>query len=778
MAPCLTMIWQYIFSFLLPVITQASHVTDEAIRDPVDIVEVLAGTDTRDGNSNSNGNTLPQVKRPWGFNDWAPQTSGDGGAWWFRRSDTSFEGLRCTHQPSPWIGDYGQFTIQPHVQHHPAELAYSSDASTFRPYLFEAQLKESGSEGFEVSAHGQAFLGISDVAGSGTQAMKFEFTPTSHAGVGRVTFPPQTSTGHISVQVPQGSVSVNQDTISGCTTSSSGGVPAGWKGMHFILKAVTRPSSGRSEDGVGTLEFSNPIGPVSVYVATSFISKEQALLNLKEVADKSFDEIMHDGRTEWNELLNRVDIVPLDETQRSVFYTNLWKASLFPRHLHETDSDGKAVHWSPYTGNISPGRLVADSGFWDSYRTVYPLLSVINPGNLGMLVDGWVHAYKEAGWLPQWPSPGQRTSMVGTMSDVSIADAIAKSHWGFVTGFNVQEAYEAIRKDAFVPAEDLFGRAGLSDYIKKGYIPKTSESESVSRTMNYYLADAAIASAAKILKKEEDASTLKERSLQYRKLFNNKDMFFEPESSSGSFDTFDPLEWGSGFTEAGGWQYRFYVPHDVEGLKDLYKGTLCDEIKNMLTYSEPDAYHVGSYQRVIHEMAEMEAIQNQFGLYAHNNQPVHHVLWVAKKAGCNDVADVYLRKVLQTLYTKSGWSGDEDNGEMASWYVLSALGIYALEGAKDEMVVGSPAVKSATVKLPQGKIFKVVTENQSEKNIHVQLATWTPTGGTLQQVQHNTIKYTELMAGGTLRFVLGEFPVSHHATKPQSQTVLAGFQTV
>lgn len=733
----------FIVALLIEVVTTTEATTTNT---PEDLVHVLAGTSTQDGGSISTGNTLPQIKMPWGFNDWVPQTDGTNGAWWFHQSDSMFQGMRCTHQPSPWIGDYGHFVLQPHIGNEPKDLQYSSESSTFRPYLFNTTLEGIG----------------------------FEFAPTSHAAIVQVTFPSLVETGHVSLTIGNGKVSVEDGgkTIRGRTTENSGGVPYDWTGMYFTMRAVSgsqvkdqgKTSGGGlfGSDDQATLHFRTDEGPVVIALATSFISQEQADLNLKqEVGAKSFSQVLTEGRAKWAEELGRVHIDAIDQTQLEVFYTNLWKSMLFPRYLQEVNARGQEVHRSPYTGKVNHGKLVADSGFWDSYRTVYQLQSFVFSDNLGSLIDGWVNAYKEAKWLPEWASPGQHASMVGTMGDVTLSDAIVKSKWGFLNGFNVNTAYEAIRKDAFVDPEGLFGREGLQNYIEKGYV--TSDvSESVSRTLNYYVSDAAIARAAHALGKEDDEQVLSARSKRYNVLFNKDTKFFEPKDSEGRFpDDFNPLSWGNGFTEAGGWQYRFYLPFDVEGLKQLYDGKLCSTIRSMMSHKSGPAYDVGSYGTDIHEMQELRAIHKQFGLYAHGNQPVHHVLYVAKKAGCNEVADKYLRKTMQSLYTVNGWAGDEDNGEMASWYVLSALGVYSLEGAKDELVLGSPAIKHATVKLPNNKVLTVSTENQASDHVHVQSVTWTSDGGKPHAIADNLLKFTELMRGGKLTFTMGPLPKHH-----------------
>mmetsp|Transcript_44527 Transcript_44527/g.82863 ORF Transcript_44527/g.82863 Transcript_44527/m.82863 type:complete len:754 (-) Transcript_44527:79-2340(-) len=719
--------------------TLAAGVSTET---PEELVQLLAGTDTLGGFAPSTGNTLPQIKTPWGFNDWVPSTNHNGDAWFFRRSDGIFRGMRCTHQPSPWIGDYGHFLLQPHVKDKPHDFIWSpaSDETVFRPYMFKATFER----------------------------IQFAFVPTSHAGILRMIFPSDADAAHLSLSIEDGDLSVNEadKTIRGRSTSNAGGVPPHWEGMYFTLQAFSgiravrhdKETHGEHQHQRGTFLFERNDDPILVAVGTSFISQEQADLNLRqEVGSKSFKEVLKESRREWSQQLGRIRAEAVDDDQLAVFYTNLWKSMLFPRYLQELDATGKVVHRSPYTGQVKEGNLVTDSGFWDSYLTVYHLQSVVFPENLGKTIDGWVKSYEEADWLPQWASPGEHASMVGTMGDVVLADAIAKSRWGVLSGFDVDKAYDAIRKDAFTASDGVFGREGMEEYLRFGYVPSYVEM-SVSRTLDYYVSDAAISRAAEILGKQDDAQTLYKRSKQYGVIFNKNSGFFEPKDMSGSFiQGYNPRSWGSGFTEAGAWQYRFFLPHDVDGLQKLHDGRLCDAIQDMLSHTEGKIFE-GGYNEEYHEIAEGNKIHADFGLYAHNNQPVHQVLYVAKKAGCNTVADSSLRKVMSLLYTKSGWSGDEDNGEMASWYVLSALGIFALEGAKDEIILGSPALSSATVQLPKGRLLTITAVNQDEGNVFVHSVTWTPEDGSPRKIRDNVMKYTELMRGGTLKFVMSAHP--------------------
>jgi len=810
----------------------------------VELVQMLAGTELSD--KMSNGNTLPQVKRPWGFNDWAPHTSGKlmDNAWWFHTSDSTFKGFKCSHQPSPWLGDWGYFSIMPDFvrdtsssaedfwnegrrkQQDSYSLHYSPHESTWKPYLFSAALGK-------------------DSQAEPSERIKFEFTPTDHAGAARVTFPAGSNEpGTIVVKVPQGlGMEMNRMPNfiwSGYTsTAAKDAVPNNFK-LYLVMNFSEEPTRLEEEQcfpspcSVVRLHFGNNVKKVEIGVATSLISLEQAVVNLnREIGDKSFESVVGEGRQVWSEAMGRVSVQMADDTQHKVFYTNLWKAMLFPRFLQETDKHGNEVHYSPFNGKVGDGKMVVDSGFWDAYHTVYPLNSIAFPEKLGHLMDGWLNAFDENGWIPQWASPGNRDSMVGTMSDVSIADAIVKSEAGNFS-FNIGKAYRAITKDVFNSPDAgsdarSGGRKDLDEYDRKGYVAEDCGSwrqaanqrkrlaevatkrfaggsnssdrfvydgmlhkvdspsypvnpgnmqlaqrtggtaswgcatETVARTLNNAVADAAVARAATKLGHKRTPEKISRRSKRAAMaLFNTKSNFFEPKDSSGEFlSGFEPLAWRRGFTEGSAYHYRFYMPHDVELLQELFGGKqqLCSAIKEDLEHTSRPAFYNGGYGYDIHEMKEHEAVQKDFGMYNHCNQPSHEMLWVAKKAGCDELADKYLRRVMDKLYTTQGWCGDEDNGEMGAWYVLSALGIYSLEGAKDEMVLGSPAVSYASVRLPGHRgHLTVLAKNQGRNNVYVQSVTWTPTSGSPEAVVGNVIKYSALMGGGTLEFTMGGSP--------------------
>jgi predicted alpha-1,2-mannosidase len=705
-----------------------------AAKQPQHYVNTLTGTQSR--YDLSHGNTLPLVARPWGFNSWSPQTDNADGSWFFHPEDVRLFGIRCTHQPSPWIGDYGTFRIQATI-HDSSHVdswqfsSYDSSASHWLPYYWDAHLDAYS------TTRGKAHL---------------ELTSTQHGAVVRVAFPAfvhgSTSDGfsqtrRILIALDDGQGQVNA-TISasgvpqffGVSTQNSGGLSNSSAFGHWFTATIFGGSQGDLDLSNAVLRygtFSSASGGSVAYfdfdptkvnasvltlrVATSLISLNQSQHSLlSEIGSKSFDDVALESEAEWHKLLGRVTPSPdashyaaheIDD-QLTTFYSALYRASLFPRFLDEVSPDGSVVHFSAYdpAGAVFPGTSVSDSGFWDAYRTVYPWLSLFSPLTYGRMVNGWTNAFHEGGWLPKWSSPGYRGSMVGTMGDVSLADAIVKK----VPGIDVESVWAAIRKDAFEapsgsyrasPASVLkhtmsldygkltsandpgVGRTCLDPYLQYGFIPRDavlpsggSCSEVVSRSLNYMLADAAIARAAKTLGKNDDAEVLIQRAANYSLLFDSSTGFFRSRNSaSGNFtEPFDEFAWGGDYTEAGAWQYRFYVPHDVSGLRALYAESgidLCDEVE--LAQTIPGVVHVGAYGQQIHEMTEMT--QLCWGQYEHNNQPVHHMLWMpiaadASVSGkCAQRAQRWLRRVTSSLY-KPGADfacGDEDNGQMSAW---------------------------------------------------------------------------------------------------------------
>jgi predicted alpha-1,2-mannosidase len=637
---------------------EGNWLTDRGVEE---FVNILGGTNSR--YDISHGSTLPLITRPWGFNSYAPMTDDDPTwpGWWFHPSDRRFFGMRVTHQPSPWIADYGNFLIKAYI---PTDIndpsaskdkftGYSPQSSEFHPYYFST-----------------SFLAYGNSAGN----VKFELAPSSHGGIIRVTFPKYitSETGDDSVKGKEtqfrriaialtGSSnnfleiikSPNDGTsmISGKTGKNSGGVGSEAAAFsHYFVLAIYNGESGSEittgdasnvNGNNGWIDFSPENEKNNILIirfATSLISKEQALQNLQSEIPStvSFSDLLSESQLEWRSILNRMKIVepPLGYSDcklrqlYSIFYSSVYRASIFPRQLSEVDASGNLIHWSPYaTTNetrVMSGPLSTDSGFWDAWNTIYPILSLYHRPYLGTSIEGWLSAYKEGGWLPKWASPGPRGSMIGTMQDVSLADAIVNN----IPNFDVSKAYEAIRKDAFViPPSDVdgVGRVCLESYLKYGYVPRNAPgtsgscNEVVARTLNYLQSDYAIAQAALKLGYKDDAELLASRYSNFSLLFDKDTGFFRSKQLENEKWTvpFDQYAWGGDYTEGGPWQFRFYLPYDPKGLSELYKSggkDMCSELLNA-QISELSTFHIGGYGEEIHEQTELP--DHCWGQYSH-----------------------------------------------------------------------------------------------------------------------------------------------------------------
>lgn len=745
----------------------------EAVPNPEEFVNILVGSDNRDS-TYSTGNAFPLIARPWGFNHWSIQTRTDDSSWYFNPNDKRFVGIRCTHQPSPWIGDYGDFLMTVYLGDWVEgfnTVAYNPKEAFYSPYYFNASLLAYGNSQGSTSV---------------------EFVPTQHGGLFRARFPPNVPASSFEGSQTRNFVftlrpntddlrQIDASTLQGYTTHNSGGLPWPTKFKFYYQVRFNQPILNvQYRQNYVVVLFDPQLAQtqdITAALSTSLISFDQATVAYKqELASFSLETLVAQAKNEWKDTLSVVSIdvsnfpAAQQADQITTFYSNLYRSSLFPRKAWEIDVNGNALHYSGYDPNegTHPGVLSTDSGFWDAYRTVYPQLSILRPKRLGEVIQGWVNAYTEGGWLPKWASPGYHAGMTGTMGDIALADAIIKG----IPGFDVQAAYAAIKKDAFVvPTRDTGGEVGrycLDAYQKYGYIPVDTvmstgdpADQTVSRTQNYALSDFAIAQAALKLNFTTDATTLLARSKSYQKLWDPSTKLFRPKLTNGQWaPNFDQWAWGGEYTEGGPWQYRFYAPHDVEGLQTLYGGkdALCTAIDKFM--AQKPVFHMGGYNEEIHEMTEMVLQGTNFGVpagffgqYEHDNQPVHHVLYVAIQAGCPSNAQYWIRNVCSKLYGPSYFSGDEDNGEMSSWYLLSAMGLYSLVPGTPDYLLGSPLFRSVNITLGPTSTLVISAINNSAENYYVRGVTWN--GAALSGLR---IAYADLMKGGVLEFTMSPNP--------------------
>jgi predicted alpha-1,2-mannosidase len=675
----------------------------------LELVDPLIGTDSHHGFST--GNCLPLCTVPFGMTAWSPQTA--EGSWFFDRRQRKLQGIRATHQPSPWIGDYGHFVVMPqigelHLSPSKRSSAFRLEKSTVKPHHLKFELLR--------------------------YRTTVELAPTKRCAHLRVSFP-EGEIGRIIVEPCAGNgafeVCSGENSVCGYTSGNSGGCPENFACYYYVT--FSRPIkqfgafSGEvvkpNESGIdgnragGYVEFSEDASQVEVKIGTSFISVHQAHRNLaRELGNASFDETLERAERVWLESLSRISVEDNDAVAKSIFYTCLYRCHLFPRFWDEEDGDGKVIHFSPYAGEVREGPLVTDNGFWDTYRTIYPLFALLIPERLAHIMQGWVNALKEGGWFPQWASPGYRACMVGTHIDVVVADAISRG----VTDFDVKAALDGMLKHADEPGDEAgnYGRIGIEDYKELGYVAADRHDSSVARSLDYAYDDFCIAQVAHHCGRTDVADRLLERAKYYANLWEPSTGFMRARTADGKFaEPFGEFMWGDPYVEGGAWQSTWAVPHDVSGLIDLFGGRERFIAKLTQMLAMPPHFEVNSYGFEIHEMTEMASAD--FGQYAHSNQPVHHVLYLFAAAGYPWKTQHWVRKVMDELYTPSMFPGDEDNGEMSAWYVLNALGLFPLTPGNGTWMLGAPRFDSVTLKNDLDRSFQIKAVKNSSKSAYV-----------------------------------------------------------
>ena len=717
--------------------------------DPVDYVNPLVGTLSKV--SLSTGNTYPAIALPWGMNFWMPQTGKMGDGWAYVYTADKLRGFKQTHQPSPWINDYGQFAIMP-ITGKPVfnedERAswFSHKAEVAKPYYY------------------RVYLADHDVV--------TELTPTERAVMFRFTFP-ETDQSYVVVDALDRGSSVkiipSENKIIGYTTRNSGGVPDNFKN-YFVIK-FDKPFTYKAAvaDGQikqGTTEamvnhagaiigFKTKRGEqVHARIASSFISPEQAELNLQELGNLSFEQIKSQGRQTWNKTLSRIEVEDKNVDHLRTFYSCLYRSVLFPRSFYEKDANGKIVHYSPYNGKVLPGYMFTDTGFWDTFRCLFPMLNLIYPSMNVKMQEGLANAYLESGFLPEWASPGHRGCMVGNNSASIVADAYLKG----LRGYDAETLWKAVTHgaNAVHPKVSSTGRLGWEYYNKLGYVPYDVKiNENVARTLEYAYDDWCIYQFGKSLgKSEKELAQYKKNAMNYKNVFDKETNLMRGRNQDGKFQTpFSPLKWGDAFTEGNSWHYSWSVFHDPQGLINLMGGKqtfvqMLDSVFNV-----PPLFDDSYYGGVIHEIREMQIMN--MGNYAHGNQPIQHMIYMYNYAGEPWKAQYWIREVMDKLYTAQadGYCGDEDNGQTSAWYVFSAMGFYPVCPGANQYVIGTPYFDKMTLHLENGKTMTITAQNCNQDNKYIQSLSINGTPST-----KNFFTHDQLMQGGNIQYVMGSTP--------------------
>ena len=727
--------------------------------DPAQWVNPLIGTDSKP--SLSNGNTYPAICRPWGMNFWMPQTGRMGDGWAYQYAADKLRGFKQTHQPSPWMNDYGQFALMPTT----GKRVFDEDARASW-YSHKAEVAEPN--------YYRVYLADYDVT--------TEIAPTERAARFRFTFP-KTDSAHVVIDaLDKGSyvkVLPQQRKVVGYTTRNSGGVPQNFKN-YFVLEfdhdfANTALYQDKTPAAAGVLEitadhagavvsFKTRKGErVNARVASSFISAEQAELNLKEIGAHDLEAVRQEGRTAWNRALGRVEVAGGTDDQRRTFYSCLYRALLFPRKLYEVDAAGKTVHYSPFNGQTLPGYMYTDTGFWDTFRALFPFLNLLYPDVNAEIQQGLANDFRESGWLPEWASPGLRNVMVGNNSASVVADAYLKG----IRGQDMEVLYKALVHGANNAGPlDAVGRTGVQYYNKLGYVPYDVKiKENAARTLEYAYDDFAIYQLAKALKRpRREIDLYARRSQNYRKLFDKESGLMRGKNQDGTFQKpFSPFKWGDAFTEGNSLHYTWSVFHDVQGLVDLMGGRQKFVATLDTVFTLPPKFDDSYYGSTIHEIREMQIAG--MGNYAHGNQPIQHMIYLYNYAGQPWKTQYWAREVMNRLYlpTPDGYCGDEDNGQTSAWYVFSALGFYPVCPATDQYVLGAPLFPKTTLHLPSGKDVVLNAPKNSAANRYVDALI---VNG--KPYDKNWLSHEELLKGAVLDFDMSATPNKQRGTAPDA----------
>ena len=723
--------------------------------EPVDYVSTLVGTQS--DFQLSTGNTYPAIAMPWGMNFWVPQTGKNGDGWQYTYGATKIRGFKQTHQPSPWINDYGQFSLMPTVgepvfdQNERASW-FSHKAEVATPYYYKV------------------YLADHDVT--------TEVAPTERAAILRFTFP-ETDCANVVVDAfDKGSevtILPEKHRIIGYSTRNSSGVPEGFKN-YFVIEfdkpftvfytvndsIINEGETHITSSHAGAIvSFKTRRGEqVNARVASSFISPEQALLNLRELGRDNLETVKMKGRQRWNEILGRIAVEDNNIDHLRTFYSCLYRSVLFPRSFYEIDAKGQPVHYSPYNGKVLPGRMFTDTGFWDTFRALMPFVDLMYPTMGQWMQEGLVNTWLESGFLPEWASPGHRNCMVGNNSASVVADAYLKG----LRGYDVEQLWAAVvhGTGAVHPEVKSTGRLGYEYYNDLGYVPyDVGIKESIARTLEYAYDDWCIYRLGKALgKPEEEIKVFADRATNYRKVFDPETKLMRGKLQDGSFQKpFSPLKWGDAFTEGNSWHYTWSVFHDPQGLIDLMggKNVFCQMLDSV--FAVPPVFDDSYYGFTIHEIREMQIMN--MGNYAHGNQPIQHMIYLYNYGGQPWKAQYWIHQVMDRLYTAApdGYCGDEDNGQTSAWYVFSALGFYPVCPGSNQYVLGSPYFDKMTLNLENGKQVTITSEGEG---CYIQQMTIDG-----KPYTRNYLDHSKMTNGCNIHYVMGTTPNKKRGTAKQ-----------
>ncbi|MGQ8338835.1 GH92 family glycosyl hydrolase [Sunxiuqinia sp. A32] len=722
--------------------------------DLVKYVNTLQGTNS--SFELTRGNTYPTTALPFGMHTWTPQTGVNGDGWKYQFVKDSIRGFQQAHQCSSWTNDYCVFSLMPvtgklELNQFDRAAKFSHDNEVAKPNYYKVKLDNKITTEISPTERG-AHLRFSFPKGKGSYLVLDGYTgfssvkilPGENKIIGFV---------HNGRQMPKNLksyfvVEFNQPILEyGAWENRSG------KNSKGETEKEGRGAGAwiRFDDGV----------KVEVKTASSYISLEQAERNLEVElgSSKSFDDTKQAAWETWNKHLNRILVEGGTEEEMATFYSCYFRASLFSRMFFELDENGEPYYFSPYDGTVHKGYLYTDTGFWDTFRGQFPLNALLHPTMHGRYVASMINSYDQCGWLPSWSFPGEAGSMIGNHAISLFADAWAKGIHSFDPEKALEAYYhEATNKGPWGPAN---GRHGWKEYYTLGYVPYPEYHEATAKTLEYAYDDFCAYTLAEMSGNKFYADVFSRQMYNYKNMFDPSVGFMRGKDANGNWKAdFSPYEWGGPYTEGNAWHYLWSVFQDPKGLIDLLGGEKNFIAKMDSVFEVSNKVLVGTYGRMIHEMAEMQMAE--MGQYAHGNQPIQHMIYLYNYAGAPWKAQKWTREVMSRLYsgTENGYPGDEDQGQTSSWYVLSALGFYSVCPGTDEYVIGSPVFEKATITMENGKKFVIEANGNSKDQVYIQSASLNG-----ENFTKNYLCYSDLIEGGILKFEMGNKPNKERGIK-------------
>lgn len=727
-----------------------------AEKDLVQYVNTLQGTNST--YELSWGNTYPTTAVPYPMNSWSPQTGKNGDGWKYQYSATTIRGFQPTHQCSPWVGDYGVFSLMPVpelvVDESKRATPFSHDKEIAKPHYYKVTLENgittefspttrSAHFRFSFPAKGDAFL----VLDGYTKTSQVQIDVANHRITGYVhngAFSPKTHKNYFIIQFDKPFVSYGT-----------------WENRK---NTIQKNNLSREGEGIGAYVQFAKGSKVQAKVSTSYISPEQAEVTMtRELGKHSSVEVTKQAAADvWNQLLNRVLVDGGSEEDMKTFYSCMFRANLFSHKFYEEKEDGSPYYYSPYDEKIHDGYMFTDNGFWDTFRSQFPLTNILHPTMQGQYMQALLDAQEQCGWLPSWSFPSETGGMVGNHSISLLTDAWVKG----IRTFDPEKALKAYAHEAMNkgPWGGANGRVCWKDYYQLGYIPYPESMGSTAQTLEYCYDDFCAYQLAKMTGNKFYEEVFARQIYNYKNVYDPSVGFMRGRKLDGSWADFDAFEWGGPYCEGNAWHYNWSVFHDVQGLIDLTGGDERFVAKIDSVFALSGIVKYGTYGTKIHEMLEMELAK--MGQYAQGNQPIQHMIYLYSYAGQPWKTQYWIRQVMDRLYNSSenGYPGDEDQGGMSSWYVLSALGIYSVCPGTDEYVLGSPKFRKATITMEDGKKFVIEAKGNSKDNVYIQNAT-------LNGKRHtrNYIHYSDIVNGGVLELQMGNQPEKTRGTAKEDR---------